>query len=94
MLNQRILKTFGDSPINSVKIEQLSQTTQVTNESLDTVLKRPTSETGYKGFYMMKWNGLETPLEKTLLERLINRLVNVTHFKVAYMHRLPQVVRT
>lgn len=92
MLNQRILKKFGDSPIDSVKMERLDQTTQVTNESLDTIMKRLSAKTGYKEFSMGGWRGLEKPLEETLLERLTELLVNVENFIVAGMLKLPPAV--
>ena len=44
MLNKKILQKFGDGLIEAVIITNLNQTTQVTNEFLDTVLKRDTIE--------------------------------------------------
>ena len=70
MLNKLILRKFGDGLIKAVKITGLSQTTQVTNESLDTVLQRDTIEKGYEEFTIEGMTGLQTPLESTILERL------------------------
>ena len=70
MLNKLILKKFGDDLIKAVKISELNQTTQVTNESLDTVLQRDTIEGGYEEFEIYNWRGIETPLESSILERL------------------------
>ena len=43
---------------------------------------------------MHDWKGLETPLEETLLERLLDKLAHVQQFKVSGMGFLPEAVRT
>ena len=37
ILNQRILKTYGDDTVNDLAMESLNQTTEVSNEVLSTV---------------------------------------------------------
>ena len=93
MLNQRILKKFGDDLIKAVKIHNLKQTTQVTNESLDTVIKRDSIEGGYEEFEIRTWNGLETPLEETVLEELKSKLEHVQKFSVTNVTCVPRAVR-
>ena len=42
MLNQRILKKFGDELIDSVEIIKLRASTKVANEFLDAIIQRDT----------------------------------------------------
>ena len=62
MLSLRILDKFGDGLIEAVKIAKLNQATQVTNEFLDTVIKRDTIEGGYLEFEITDWRGHMKPL--------------------------------
>ena len=83
MLNQRILKRFGDALIEVVKIVELDQTAEVTNEALDTIIKRDTVEDGYREFVMSEWKGIEQPLEAIVLEQLQEKLPNVENLTVS-----------
>ena len=65
----------------------------MTNETLDTLMKRETAKNGYIEFVMYDFEGLETPLEETVMERLIDKLVHVEYFTVAGMSGLPTAVR-
>ena len=88
MLNQRILKRFGDALIEVVKIVELNQTSEVTNEALDTVIKRDTVEDGYREFVMSEWKGIEQPLEASVLEQLQDKLPNIEKLTVSEMNHL------
>ena len=93
MLNQRILKTYGDDPVKDVAIETVNQTTEVTNEMFSTVFQKDSPETGYDKFHLDDIYGLETPLEETVLERGKEKLTQVQDFKVAEMYSLLTEVR-
>ena len=50
MLNQRTLKKFGDGLVTSLEVEKVKQTTEVTNELFDALLKKDTPESGFEKF--------------------------------------------
>ena len=52
MFRQRSLKRFGDGLVTSLEIERVKQTTEVTNELFDAVLKLDTPQTGLDKFTM------------------------------------------
>ena len=83
MLVKRILKKFEekeDNRIDSLQIADLKQSTEVTNEALDCLIKRDTSDEGYWEFIISDWYTLATPLEDTILDRTLEKLANVEVF--------------
>ena len=78
--------------IEVVKIVELNQTSEVTNEALDTVIKRDTVEDGYREFVMSEWKGIEQPLEASVLEQLQEKLPNVEKLTVSEMKHLDSSV--
>ena len=79
---------FGDGLINDMIIFDVNQSTEIMNEFLSAAIQRDTSETGYEKFHLIDFYGLETPLEESVVQRVIKKLTNVKDFKVATMDKL------
>ena len=79
---------FGDGLINDMIIFDVNQSTEIMNEFLSAAIQRDTSETGYDKFHLIDFYGLETPLEESVVQRVIKKLTNVKDFKVATMDKL------
>ena len=65
----------------------------MTNETIDTVIKRDTIEGGYTEFQLCNLQGLEEPLKTTVMERLIEKLIYVQRFHLIQTILLPSEVR-
>ena len=93
MLNQRMLKRYGDNPVKDAVIKEVRQTTETTNEFLSTVNQRATAETGYDKYHLNAFRDLETPLEQSVIDRIKEKLSLVQDFEVAWMSDLSTEVR-
>ena len=71
---------------------KLNQTAEVTNEALDTVIKRDTARYGYRELVMSEWTGIEQPLENSVLEQLQEKLPSVEKLTVSCMEELDSSV--
>ena len=80
MLVNRILKKIRDDEISALEIGDLKMTTEVTNEALDCLLRRDTPPNGYTEFIISDWYTLKTPLEKTIVDRTLQKLSHVEVF--------------
>ena len=85
MFNQRVLKKFGDELIKDVQIPRLKASTEVANEFFDAVIQRDKPKTGYEEFGIQLFEGPESALDGTVLERVQDKLLNVKDFGVARM---------
>ena len=94
MFVQRLLKIFGDGLVNDPIIYKLNQTTETTNELLSAIHQRDSPETGYEKLHLIDFEGLLTPLEESVMERIKDKLAHVQDFKVAEMTSLPSEVRS
>ena len=93
MFNQRVLKKFGDELIKDMVIDFVNQATETTNELFSAAIQRDTPETGYEKFHLNNFKGLKTPMEKSVLQRVAQKLTNVKDFKVRYMVSMHNEVR-
>ena len=80
MFNQRVLKRFGDELIKDMEFESVNQTTEITNEMLSAAVQRDTPTTGYDKFHLWNFEGLETPLEESVVQRVAQKLAHVKDF--------------
>ena len=78
-----MLKKFGDELIKDVQIPKLKASTEVANGFFDAVIQRDTPETGYEEFGIQLFEGPESALDETVLERVQDKLLNVKDLKVA-----------
>ena len=83
-----MLKKFGDDLIKHIAIEYVRQSTEITNELLSAAVQRDSPETGYEKFHLINFEGLETPLEESIIERIKAKLTKVQDFTVSAMDRL------
>ena len=85
MLKQLILKRFGDDPVKKMEIGGVYQSTAVTNEALDLLLKLTCDEEGYEKFALNSINSrdLKEPIDEAIIERLYERLLNVKDLSIS-----------
>ena len=83
MFVQRLLKKFGDEPIDDVRIGMLNASTAVANELFAAILSRDTPETGYKRFSLEGFASKIDALEESLIEDVLKKLsdVKIMEFK-------------
>ena len=93
MFVQRYLKKAGDFPIKECEVLMLHTSTEIANEFLATLNQRDTPQTGFETFRLSYCEGMENPLEESILEELSQKLSHVKDFSIAGMVKLPNNVR-
>ena len=88
-----MLNKFGDELIKDIVIEWVDQSTETMNEFLSAAVQRDTPETGYEKFHLRNFEGLETPLEESVVQRVTQKLTHVQDLAVTGMYLLPNEVR-